>query len=146
MYIYNGYDFIGVCHDNNIIYRGRGKEDIFTPKCLKKNDGKRVPLLFNHDRWSVNAVLGYAELKFSDEHNRLRAHCFLFKGPVEDMLLDKFMDVSKGFVLDIQITNLKQSSTGKWRDGIVREVSVMSPEDLPEHEPIQIVPSGVRIG
>lgn len=113
-----GYDFCGwatkndlKCSDNRIIRHG----------AFKVNDGKRVPLVWNHQHNSPEDTLGHAILENRDEG--VYAYCYFNENPKAKAAKE---DVKHGDVesLSIWANNLHQVGN-EVLHGVIREVSLV---------------------
>ena len=113
-----GYDFCGwatkndlKCADNRIIRHG----------AFKENDGKRVPLVWNHQHNSPEDTLGHAILENRDEG--IYAYCYFNNNPSSQAAKEnvKHGDVES---LSIWANNLYQVGN-EVLHGVIREVSLV---------------------
>lgn len=121
-------NFRTMCHSNNIIYLANPKH--FTPKAGQCLHGRKVPILYNHNHNDPNAMIGIAELRWCSDDHKIDAVCKL------DDNAKKYLTGGQSYSLDVLMTNLKMTSAGNVQNYIIREVSIVPHNLLPEHEEI----------
>ena len=114
-----GWDFSGLatkyntrCADGRTIISG----------AFSDMDGKRVPLIYNHDHKDPKNILGYAILHSVDEG--LRADAYLDDDSTAGQEIKRKMKMGTPFTYSIHATDLRQKASDVLH-GIVREVSVV---------------------
>ena len=120
--------FRAICHSNNIIYLGNPRR--CTPKAGQCLHGRKVPILYNHNHNDANAVIGIAELRWCSDDCKIDAICELNDNAKKYLIGDQL------YSLDVLMTNLKITSAGNIQNYIIREVSIVPHNSLPEHEGI----------
>lgn len=120
--------FRAICHSNKIIYKANPKN--FTPKAGQCLHGRKVPLLYNHEHNALDAVIGFAELRWCPDDCKIDAVCELNDNA------KKYLIEGQSYSLDVCMTNLKFTHIGNLCNYIIREVSIVYHESLPEHEEI----------
>lgn len=127
-----GNTFESVFHMNKHRY-SNGMPIVSTPKAGQAQDGKMVPLLYNHEHNNPSSVLGYAEIEFDEPTHSLVGLCRL--NDAARVLLD----TDELYSLDTHLTNLKYSSSGNLCNFVVREVSLVRHDALPDHPAIRFI-------
>lgn len=120
--------FRAICHSNKIIYTANPKR--FTPKAGQCLHGRKVPLLYNHKHNAIDALIGFAELRWCPDDCKIDAICELNDNA------KKYLIEGQSYSLDACMTNLKFTHIGNICNYIIREVSIVPHESLPEHEEI----------
>ena len=121
-------NFRAMCHSNNIVYLSNLKR--FTPKAGQCLHGHKVPLLYGHNHNDLNAMIGIAELRWCPDDCKIDAICKL------DDNAKNYLIGGQTYSLDVLMTDLKTTSAGNIQNYIIREVSIVPHESLPEHEEI----------
>ena len=114
------YDFVGWATKNDLkCADGR----TIRANAFAEDDGRRVPLFWNHDHSSVFSVLGHAELKNCSEGVK----AFIKLNEKTDQGRSAKESILNGdlFALSIYANKLKQTNTGDVLHGSIKEVSLV---------------------
>lgn len=114
-----GWDFSGLATKYNTrCADGR----TIIPGAFSDMDGKKVPLIYNHDHKNPKNILGYAILHSVDEG--LRADAYLDDDSTAGQEIKRKMKMGTPFTYSIHATDLRQKVNDVLH-GVVREVSVV---------------------
>lgn len=113
-----GYDFKGYATRNNLkCSDGR----VIRKNAFKENDGKRVPLVWNHQHNDPDMCLGHADLK--NEEDGVVAYCS-FNDTAKAQNAKKAVQHGDVVSLSIWANNLRQEADDVLH-GVIREVSLV---------------------
>lgn len=121
-------NFRAICHGNKIRYLSHPTMS-FTPKAGQCLHGRKVPLLYNHEQ-DINSIIGITELRWCPDDCKIDAVCELNDNA------KKYLIAGVSYSLDVSMTNLKMTSAGNIQNYIIREVSIVPHDILPQHEEI----------
>ncbi len=118
MVVPKGYDFAGYATKNNILCTdGR----TIRKNAFKDQDGKRVPLVWNHGHDDPDNVIGHAILE--NRNDGVYCYCY-FNGSEKAQSTKEIVNHGDVSSLSIYANHLKQKA-GDVIHGIIREVSVV---------------------
>ncbi len=122
-------NFRAICHGNKIEYSSHPSMH-FTPKAGQAMHNRKVPILMNHEHANTNACIGYAILKWCSDTCEIYADCYLNDNA------KKQISQKKKYALDVWMNCIKHTHAGNICNFIIREVSLIDSNSIPEHEEI----------